>query len=299
MLLKAVTFLTGFLSWRRAQRLGGALGLLWFHAVRIRRRVVMGNLEMALSKTGKEARLIAREAYRHFGTSFFELLKIATMSPGEMASKVRARGMEHYERARARGRGVIVVTAHFGNFDLLAFAEAALGIPLAIVSRDLHEEGANRFWMATRRKSGLEIFPERGAARRILEWLRLGYVIGLTVDQRLSEEKGGILSEFMGWRVWTTTAPASLALASGAALLPVRVERCPDGGHTILVEPEIVIDRARDADARQQVTDRINKIVETWVRERPDHWLWLHRRFVGARRNRSLSHGPLEDKLSS
>jgi KDO2-lipid IV(A) lauroyltransferase len=294
MLLQAIAFLVGFLPWRRAQGLGGALGLLWFHVVRIRRRIVMGNLEMALSKTGREARGIAREAYRHFGISFLELLKMATMSPREVAAKVRAHGMEHYERARARGRGVIVVTAHFGNFDLLAAAEAALGIPLAIVSRDLHGKGVNRFWMTTRKRSGLEIFSEKGAARQILDWLRQGCVVGLTVDQRLSEEKGGILSEFMGWRVWTTTAPAALALASGAALLPVRVERRPDGSHNIFVEPEIAIDGARDTDAKQWVTDRINNVVETWVLERPEHWMWLHRRFVGARPKPELESWPLK-----
>ncbi len=280
-LLRAISFLVGRLSWRAAQRLGGALGLLWFHVVPVRRRVVMKNLEMALPAPC-ERRAIARAAYRHFGISFFELLKMGSMSPAALTGRVRLHGMEHFERARARGRGVIVVTAHYGNFDLLACAQAASGLPLAIVSRDLHGSASNRFWMATRKRTGLEVFRDTGAARQILGWLRAGKVLGLTVDQRLSPEKGGILAEFMGWRVWTTTAPAALALASKAALLPVRVERCPDGRHNIIVEPEIPLSGA-GADARTAVTARINHVVAQWIYRRPDHWMWLHRRFAGAR----------------
>jgi KDO2-lipid IV(A) lauroyltransferase len=290
MLLKTIAFFVGLLSWRFAQRLGGVLGLLWFHAVRIRRQVVMGNLAMALPERKNEWYPLARAAYRHFGVSFLEFLKMGSLAPAQLAELVRPRGMKHFERAAAKGRGVIVVTAHFGNFDLLASAEAARGIPLAIVSRDLHGGSANRFWMETRKRSGLTIFPEQGAARLILEWLRKGNVVGLTVDQRTPEKKGGILSEFMGWQVWTTTAPAALALASGAPILPVRVERGSDGAHDIIVEPEIA---CSDLD-KKGVTWRINQVIGQWIHHRPDHWMWLHRRFVGARPKPELESSTLK-----
>jgi KDO2-lipid IV(A) lauroyltransferase len=288
LLFKIASFLAGLLSWSLAQRVGGALGLFWFFVVRVRRRVVLENLARALPGHDIDHLGIARAAYRHFGISALEILKMSRMARDEVAKRVRLVGIEHFERACSRGRGVIVITAHFGNFDLLACSQAARQVPLAIVSRDLHGQGANRFWMETRLSIGLKIFPDRGAAKEILRWLKAGKVLGLTVDQRTPASRGGRLSPFMGWEVWTTTAPAALALSSGAAIVPVRVERGPDGYHDLRVEPEVLLSAERRTKAISLLTDEINAVVANWIYGRPDHWMWLHRRFAGARRNHEL-----------
>ncbi len=280
LLLRAFSSLVRLLSWRRAQKLGAALGLIWFHLVRIRRKTALCNLALALPDQNRRHREIARQAYRHFGISALELLKLQGMDTGSIAQHVHPKGMEHYKSAVARGKGVIVVTAHFGNFDLLACTQAALGIPLAIVSRDLHRQGVSRFWMETRRSSGLEIFSDTGSPRHVLSWLRSGKVLGLTVDQRTPPDRGGILADFMGCEVWTTTAPAKLALHTGAALLPVRVERRPDGDHDIVIEPEIQRLNGQESDEIRDLTQKINILVGDWVRRRPELWMWLHRRFI-------------------
>jgi KDO2-lipid IV(A) lauroyltransferase len=274
----------GLLSWRQAQRIGALCGSLWYHVVRIRRRTVLDNLALALPERAADHRAIARAAYRHFGISALEFLQLKKMSTEDFSERVQAHGMEHYEAALARGRGVIVVTAHFGNFDLLAGSQAARGIPLAIVSRDLHQGGISRFWMAMRRAQGLQIFPDAGAARQVVDWLRRGRVLGLTVDQRTPPQQGGIRADFLGREVWTTTAPAVLATRTGAALLPVRIERGPDGGHHLYVQPEIEQPEIKGKNVEkdeliESLTRRINSVVGDWVRARPDQWMWLHRRF--------------------
>ncbi len=279
-LLKFIMFLAGRLSWRRSQKLGAVFGLIWFHIVRIRRRTVLHNLRLALPDQREEHLEIARNAYRHFGISAMEFLKMKYLTPDELSSRVRSHGMAYYQAALSRGKGVIVVTAHFGNFDLLACSQAAVGIPLAIVSQSLHMGGINGLWMEMRRAKGLEIFPEQGAARQVLGWLRSGCVLGLTVDQRIAKERGGILSDFMGHQVWTTTAPAALARRTGAALLPVRIERGKDGNHDLIVEPEIVLGECKKGEEIKVLTDRINVTVASWVRHRPEQWMWLHRRFT-------------------
>jgi lauroyl/myristoyl acyltransferase len=167
--------LCGVLPWRAAQFLGASLGAVWFHLVRIRRGVVAANLRRAFPQlTGVERRDIARRAYRNTGCSVIEILRTATMTREEIAARVVPRGLEHYEEANAVGRGVIVVTAHYGNFDLLACSQAARGVPLAIVSRDLSARGANAVWMETRAASGLKIFRDRGDAMGIVRWLSGG-----------------------------------------------------------------------------------------------------------------------------
>jgi KDO2-lipid IV(A) lauroyltransferase len=182
------------------------------------------------------------------------------------------------------------VTAHLGNFDLLACSQALRGVPLAIVSRELHRAGANRFWMRTRRRSGLEIIPDHESARRVLRWLRAGKALGLVVDQRTPPERGGMPAAFLGREVWTTTAPARLALRTGAALVPVRIERGADGDHDLYVEPELSPPAGEPDDAVAELTAEINRIVGRWVSLVPAQWMWLHRRFeaVGSP-NRALS----------
>jgi KDO2-lipid IV(A) lauroyltransferase len=280
LVLRAFAFFAGLLAWGRAQRLGAVLGLVWFYVVRIRRRVVFSNLSKALPSMRSEHEKIAREAYRHFGMSAMEFLQLRSIGPDGIARLIRTRGMEHYDAAKASGRGIVVVTAHFGNFDLLACSQAASGIPLAIVSRDLHQNGIGRFWMETRESSGLKIFPDKGAAKQVLSWLKSGRVLGLTVDQRTSPERGGILSDFMGLKAWTTTAPAELALRTGAAILPVRIERRLDGNHDVVVEAPIQMEGRPNADGVKALTRQINEVVETWIYNRPEHWMWLHRRFA-------------------
>ena len=277
---KGLARIVGLFPWRWVQKTGAALGLAWFHVVRIRRRVVLGNLSMALPDLNSEHMKIARNAYKHFGVSAFEFLKMNSMSGEDVAARVSTRGMEYFEKVFAQKRGVIVVTAHFGNFDLLACSQAARGLPLAIVSRDLHGKGANRFWMETRKSYGLVVFPEKSSARQLVSWLRSGMVVGLVVDQRTPPEKGGIKDCFMGREAWTTTTPAKLAIRTGAALLPVRIERRADGDHDVIVEPEISVPKKFTEEGVSLVTRCINEIVSGWVRLRPDHWMWLHRRFA-------------------
>jgi KDO2-lipid IV(A) lauroyltransferase len=280
-LLAGLAALVSRLGWRRAGRLGAWIGLVWFLVLRIRRKVVFRNLALALPGRAAEHHRIARETYRQIGASALELLALRSMGREEIAARVRPRGLERFEAAAARGRGVIVVTAHFGNFDLLACSQAARGVPLAIVSRELGR-GANRFWMETRAASGLAILPRRGSGLALVRWLREGKVLGLVVDQRTGPRDGGLLVPFLGVPAWTTTAPAALALATGAAIVPVRLERGPDGDHELTVEPEIPLAPGDREQAVAATTAAVNDAVGAWVTARPEHWMWLHRRFERA-----------------
>lgn len=277
LLLRAIARLVCLLSWGGAQRLGAFLGLVWFHALRVRRRTVFANLGIALPERRDEHAAIARECYANLCASALELVRTRGMTAEEIAERVHASGLERFEAALARGRGVVVITGHFGNFDLLAVSQAARGVPLAIASREMR--AGNSFWMETRRAKGLEIFTEGDFARRVLPWLRAGRVIGLVIDQRTKPKRGGIPSPFFGRRVWTSTAAARLASRTGAAIVPVRIERGPDGDHDLVVEPELALPDADDPELVPKVTAACNAVLERWIRERPGHWMWLHRRF--------------------
>jgi Kdo2-lipid IVA lauroyltransferase/acyltransferase len=279
LLLRAIFYLVGLLSWRRAQRLGVFLGAVWYYVLRVRRRTVFANLETALPESESEHARIARESYRNICVFALELVRTRSMTAAEVSELVHPSGLEHFEKAFAKGRGVVVITGHFGNFDLLAVSQAARRVPLAITSREMRAKASNLFWMETRRALGLVIITERDFARRALPWLRAGKVLGLVIDQRTKARRGGILSPFFGRRVWTSTAAARLASRTGAAIVPVRIERGPDGDHDLIVEPELELPETDDPEFVSKVTAACNAVLERWIRGRPDHWMWLHKRF--------------------
>jgi Kdo2-lipid IVA lauroyltransferase/acyltransferase len=283
-MLRAIAAAAALLSWKGVRRLGAFLGTVWYRLVRIRRGVVRENLGLGLPERAAEHDRIALGCYRHLCISTLELLKTRHMSSGRVLSLVRHRGLENYERAAERGRGVIAVTAHVGNFDLLACSQALRGVELGIVSRELRESGSNRFWMETRAATGLRIFSDRSSLRELLRWLREGRALGLVVDQRTPAERGGLLVPFLGEPAWTTSTPAALALRTGAALVPVRARRLEDGSHEVGVEPEIPLPERRGAEEVALLTERINEIVSRWIRDTPEQWMWLHRRFAGVPR---------------
>jgi protein-L-isoaspartate(D-aspartate) O-methyltransferase len=285
-----VTFLLHPLSWLAralprgaALALGAALGWLWYRLVPVRRRVALENLRQAFPTFALAARRrILRASLMELGRSTLELLRVPGLDRAEAERLVEHQGEEHLRSALAGGRGALVVTAHFGAFDLLACAEALRGLKLAVVSRELGSRGVNRFWMRLRRRTGLTILPSRGSALQIHRLLRQGWVVALVIDQHMPPGRG-LSVPFFGRPASTTHAPAVLSLGSGAPIVPVTVERLSDGRLRASFEPAQPPPRGLPPGARAgeilRVTRGLNAWLEDRIRARPDHWLWIHRRW--------------------
>lgn len=257
------------------QRIGRALGWLWYYAVPIRRGVVRDNLDLALPELDPHhRRRIALGAFRHVATTALELLWSSHRPVEELLRAVRVEGLDHYQRIRAQGRGVVAVTAHLGNWDLLACSQAAAGVPLTVVSKALASPRLNRIWMRSRSRAGLRLLPPRGSIAELIRRLREAEVVGLVVDQRTPRSEGGQRIPFFGREAWTTVAPAVLAARTKAAILPVFAFRGDDGRHVVEILPEIEPGASGSA-----TMARINSLLEDRIRARPEQWLWLHRRW--------------------
>ncbi|MBN2343198.1 MAG: lysophospholipid acyltransferase family protein [Deltaproteobacteria bacterium] len=261
------------------RKAGFFLGCVWYYCLPVRRQVAKDNMRRALLKTDAEVSKLVRRSLGHMCTNVLETLKISIV-PGALDSCVHVEGLSHYERAIQRGKGVLVVTAHLGNFDLLAVSQARNRVPLAIVSKRLHNQSVNRVWMNARRASGLRIFEEGKQQKSILKWLRDGNVLGLVFDQRLSERRGGISVPFFGYNVWTDSAAAKLFFHTGATILPVVTFREPDGSHRIVVEPPLQGDELFNERSERQVMLKLHSRLEQWISDYPEQWLWIHRRFA-------------------
>lgn len=266
-------------SWLEA--LGGALAwLAW--TLRIRRRVVMDNLRLAFPERPEaERREIARRTYRHLGAMAAEFLLVPRMTPAELERALVFENLEAFEAARARGKGVVACTAHFGNWELLQAGTSLRGIPISSVSRHQARTGADSLVKRTRAASGVEelVVKKGETLRAALRALKQGRVLGYVIDQNMPARRA-IFPTFFGVPAATSPTPAYLAMRHGAAVVFTLAVPEGDGRYRVVVEgplePPDTGDREKDVLAfMQELNDRL----ERYVRLYPDRWYWLHKRW--------------------
>lgn len=196
------------------------------------------------------------------------------------ADRITVDGIEHYHAARADGRPVIVALAHFGNWEAGPIIATRHGAPLSIFVRPLNNRLVDRLVRGVRLSLGSELLEKRMAgndARRALGILRNGGVLGVMVDQRYT---GGLKVPFIGQDALTSPAAVEMAYHFNCALLPMRVERTRGARYRAVIDPPLDIPRTGDrkVDVEAGVI-RLNRVVEGWIRARPEQWLWLHKRW--------------------
>ncbi len=277
--MRALAWAVARLPWSWMRRLGAALGLLAGSALRIRRR----HVEASLDAAGLPAALAPR-VYASLGAGVFELLWLAGRPPAALAScfTMSPEGGAALDRARAQGQGVVVATAHTGNWDLTACAAAQwlAPTPLTVVTKRLSWAALDRYWQRLRADRGVILVDARGAATAVRAALAAGGVVGLLVDQAPERASGVATLPFLGRPARHDLAPALLAARARVPILVMVGFRCADGRHRLeLVESIAPEDLRGGRLAAERATARIAAALERFVREHPEQWLWLHRRW--------------------
>lgn len=257
--------------------IGRRLGdVLWWLLPR-RRAVALDNLRRCFGaeRSAPEVQRLARRSFQHLGMNLVEISRYVHRPTAVMLSQVRVQGSEHLHAAAAAGRGILVLTAHYGNWELLAAAHGLTGLPLSIVTRPLDhpllDELAGRF----RRRSGAELITKRQAVREVLGALRRQRMVGILLDQNATRAEG-VFVPFFGSAASTSKGLALLALRTGAPVVPVFLRREVDGGHCMEVGPAL----APPPDAQVTTyTATFNQVLEAAIRRAPEQWLWMHDRW--------------------
>lgn len=265
-----------------ALRLMGGLGRTWARLGGPRSEVAAINLAIAFPDESPESRRrILIESFARLAESVVDAAAIATLDEQTSRRLVAIEGLEHLERALAGGRGAILLTAHFGSFELFQTACAARGIPASVVHREQDNAGFQRILDEWRTGAGVEMLPRGSAVRGVLRALRRGRVVGMPVDQD-TPRKEGVFVPFFGRPACTRSAPARIAMKTGAPVIPGFLFRSADGlSHVVRFGPPIEMLPAgddRDAAVIENVR-RMTAIVEEAIRAAPDHWYWVHRRW--------------------
>jgi KDO2-lipid IV(A) lauroyltransferase len=257
--------------------IGGILGRLGFVLARKEREKSLRHLRMAFgdSKTESELKAIASASWANLGRNGFEMIGWSRWSHERIASQVeRVVGWEHAERALARGKGVMAMTAHLGHWELLA-AYVGFRTPIAVVAKPLYDPRLDKMITDFRGKWGGPVIPRGGALKGILKALSQNRVIGLLMDQDTGDD--GVFVPFFGRETWAQSGPARIAKKSGAALVPFFLVRNHQDRFELLVEPEIPVGEGEDA--IRDATAAYTALIEKYVRAYPEQWVWMHERW--------------------
>jgi len=286
-MVKGVSLLP--LSW--AMALARQCGWIMAHLVRLRRSYVLETLARCLpEKSEVERRRIYKEMCVHQAMNMVELMRFAGGKNAELDARVEARGEAHVKEARQKEKGVLILIAHFGNYDLMGLYAAKLfAYPLTIITKTLKNAKLNQLWWEMRRKAGVKEVPALNAYRPCVRALRKNELVGFMLDQNRPTDQG-IYVDFFGRSASTTPGLAFMSAQTGAPVVPVFMHRTPEGRHVLEVLPAIEPPPDRKGETLFAYTEKYTKIIEEQIRRHPAQWLWLHKRW---------KHRPVGEKPAS
>lgn len=269
---------TRALPWPAGLGLGASLGDL-VRVLGIRRRVAAANLALAFpERTPAERAAILVAHYREMGRIAAEYARLPELAraPGDSVV-AEVRGLEHLEAVR--GRGALLLTGHFGNFELLGAHLARLN-PVDFVVKPQSNARVDAMVSRLRGRAGVGLIPLGGSLRRVFRALRDGHWIALVADQ--DARRDGVFVPFFGRLASTPEGPARLALQTGAPIVFGIARRLADGRHRLDVDaPHLPGGAADDAGVRALTAWHTARL-EREIRATPEHWFWLHRRWKTA-----------------
>jgi KDO2-lipid IV(A) lauroyltransferase len=239
------------------------------------RRTAMRNLELGYpEKPPAERRAVANEVFRSIARLIWIFARFPKINSQNIHKLIRYEGLEHYLEAKKAGRGILFATAHFGNWELSAFAHALLTEPMHIMIRPLDNPGIDHLVEHRRQLSGNRLIVKWDGARAVLRALHQNEAVGVLIDQNTSLQEG-VFVDFFGTPACANTAFAKIAARTGAAvILGYAVWSESEGMYVLKFHPPLEISGDAVEDTR-----RLHALLEQAIREHPGQWLWIHRRW--------------------
>lgn len=246
------------------------------------RKIALESLKIAFGseKSAAQIEQIARDCFAYLAKAGLEILYLLNRPP-LLKKSIQIFGKEHLESALARGKGVILVSAHFGNFPLILAKLSFEGYKVAGIMRYMRDDRAEKIFVGLRRRMGIKTIysqPRKACVDESIRSLRNNDLLFIPLDQNFGT--AGVFVDFFGQKAATATGPVILAQRTEAAILPCFILRNPDDTHRIIFEPEIKLKKgASDKEAVVINVQQITSIIEAYIRKYPAEWGWIHRRW--------------------
>jgi len=245
------------------------------------RAIAEHNLKLALpelSQAGREQ--IVRGVFANLGRLLAEFCQLPKLDARNVSECVIYDGYENFAKALDRGQGVLFLTAHYGAWELCPYAHALYGHPLKFVVRPIDNPLVDQLVNRYRMGSGNQIIEKKNSLREILVTLKRGEAVGILIDQNTFRE-AGVFAPFFNIPACTTTSLATIALRTGAAVVPgVLIWDAALRKHRLRFEPPVPL--LQTGNKQEDIlanTTRYNQVLEELVRKHPEQWLWVHRRW--------------------
>ncbi len=257
-----------------AQFLGRRLGSLAWHVARGERKKALKNIAIAFPAwSDAERRNTIQAMFRHLGMMVFELTWLPNL---KLDARSKFEGHERLLQIIDGGRGVVIFTAHCGNWEWLSYATGLLGRPVSVLQRERDSPEMNRYITELRAKANVRTIDRGSAAsaKEMIQAIRRGGILAFVIDQNIRTES--VKVPFFGKPALTPIGPAKLAVRTEAVVIPAVAERLTDGTLRLqFLEP---IECTRDDDP-VALTARVTKTIEEHIRRVPEQWVWMHDRW--------------------
>jgi KDO2-lipid IV(A) lauroyltransferase len=280
-LIKALQFCLMALPESARQATGRWLGQMGFALLRRRRNIAISNILRAFPDLAPDkAKNIALSCFQKLGTNMIELILVPFLPPREVPERFSLEPGDIVEKTLGAGRGVIALTFHFGNWEIMGITSKLLNQPVVALARPLKKHARlNAFLNSLRESTGLTIIVNANTAKEVMRLLRKNAIIAILADQREKRSRG-VFVDFFGHKVPTSKGTAMIAMKTGCQVVPCYPVRKGFLRYTIVCGEPLLMERDGDIDdliARN--TRKINAFLEDIIRQYPDEWFWVHQRW--------------------
>ena len=280
-LLYALVILFSLIPRKIGLRLGEGLGTGFYHLLKRRREIAFRNLTTAFGdqKTEAERWTLVKQCFRGIGRHFFEAVYLFRYDADRVKKYVRFTGVEHYQQAKAQGKGIAFLTGHFGCWELMPISFGYFFEPTYVIVKPLDFEPAEKLSRTLREISGNRVVSKERSMRVLIKLLREKKNLGILMDQNI-DWKDGVFVDFFGRRACTNKGLALLVLSTGAPVVPGFMVYEGNGRYRLELQPPVPWlefgDRTKNI---EENTAQYNRVIEAMARRYPDHYFWVHQRW--------------------
>ncbi len=272
--------LARLLSAKAADSLGRGLGSIVHALLTSRRRVADDNLRHAFKGDfdDDQRAMLVKKVFHNIGRTSVEVARYGKLTPAGLREIIVGDGADILKRVQDEGRGGLITTAHFGNWEYVGSWVAAMGYPMDLLVLNQHNEMFDRLLNQSRKAMGVGIVPVGSSVKNVFKALKENRFIGIAADQH--DPSGSLIIDFLGRPAAAARGPAVFSLRTGAPVLPFLLRREDYGRHVMMAGEPIYPPTDGDEEENvRAIVERYHRFFEQTVRLYPDQWLWTHRRW--------------------
>jgi KDO2-lipid IV(A) lauroyltransferase len=265
---------------RLALMLAGFVGEVLYLVDAKDRRLVRSQMETALGFAGKKLKAYGRACFEMMIKNLIDVVRMKNWSKEYLAALVEVEGFENVDKVYNQGRGVIALTGHIGNFELIAaWFSFYKGYKVSVIGRRLYDRRFDRLLVSQREGFNIQNIPTTSSVKMVMKALHEGHAVGVLLDQD-STKVSGYPIDFFGRKALTAAGPMYLARKTGAPVVPMAIYRKPDDTYYMKILPPLSLEWTDDKEQDiKSALGKCNRVLEDLIRHDPTQWVWLHNRW--------------------